>query len=277
MHHFPRRMETRVRHLDRGAAPNPANMIVRAAPIRHDHAVVAPLFPENLEHKLRIFIRLEPVHLVVTRHQRAGLSLFDRNLKAGQVNLPERPLVDLGVQYHAPEFLRIYGVVLHAGECAAALDTAHIGRRELAGKIGILRKVLKIPPAERTPLDVEPGAEQHIHALRTRLASERFADLLRERCIPAVGDSRRRRETGRGKRGVQSEVVANPLLFPEPVRPVGKEKSRQSPSGECPALPCAAAGQQRCLFEQTQLPDTPFRHLCLFFFHLSTVSCLRAA
>ena len=105
MHHFPRRMKTRVRHLDCGATLNPADMIVRAAPVRHDQAVVAPLFPENLEHELRIFIRLEPVHLVVTRHQRAGLSLFDRNLKAGQVNLPERSLVDLGVQCHAPEFL----------------------------------------------------------------------------------------------------------------------------------------------------------------------------
>ena len=97
MHHFPRRMEPRVRHLDCCAALNPADMVVRAAPVRHDHAVVAPLFPENLEHELRIFIRLEPVHLIVTRHQRAGFPLFDRNLKAGQVNLPERSFIDLGV------------------------------------------------------------------------------------------------------------------------------------------------------------------------------------
>ena len=132
--------------------------------------------------------------------------------------------------------------MLHAGECAAALNTAHISGRQLAGEIGILRKVLEIPPAERTPFDVEPRAEQYVHALRTRLASERLADLLRERRIPAVGDSRRRRETGRGERGVQPQVVADALLFPDPVRPVGKEKSRQSPSGECPALPRAAAG-----------------------------------
>ena len=97
MHHFPRRMEPRVRHLDCRAALNPADMVVRAAPVRHDHAVVAPLFPENLEHELRIFIRLESVHLIVTRHQGTGLPLFDRNLKAGQVNLPERSFIDLGV------------------------------------------------------------------------------------------------------------------------------------------------------------------------------------
>ena len=72
------------------------------------------------------------------------------------------------------------------------------------------------------------GSDDHIRGIQRR--------------IPAVGDSRRRRETGRGERGVQPQVVADALLFPDPVRPVGKEKSRQSPSGECPALPRAAAG-----------------------------------
>ena len=132
--------------------------------------------------------------------------------------------------------------MLYTGERAAALNTAHIGGRELAGEIGILRKVLEIPPAKRTPLDVESRPEQHIHSLRARLVSERFAHRFGKFRVPAVCNGRRRRKAGRGTGGMKPEVIPDALLLPETVRPVRKEKSRQAPSRECPALPGAAPG-----------------------------------
>ena len=128
--------------------------------------------------------------------------------------------------------------MLYTGERTAALYTAHIGGRELAGEIGVLRKVLEIPPAERTPLDVESRPEQHIHPLRARLVSERFTHRFGKFRVPAVRNGRRRRKAGR----MEPEMIPDALLLPETVRSVRKEKSRQAPSGECPALPGAAPG-----------------------------------
>ena len=95
--HFPRRIEAGIRHFQRGAALYAPNVIVRAAPVRHNHAVIAPLVPQNIEHELRVFIRLKPVYLVIACHQRSGFSLLHRNLKAGEIKLSERPLIHNGV------------------------------------------------------------------------------------------------------------------------------------------------------------------------------------
>ena len=54
--HFPRRIESGIRHFERGAALYAPNVIVRAAPIRHNHTVIAPFIPQNVEHELRVFI-----------------------------------------------------------------------------------------------------------------------------------------------------------------------------------------------------------------------------
>ena len=95
--HFPRRIESGIRHFQRGAALYAPNVIVRAAPVRHNHAVIAPLIPQNVEHELRVFIRLKPVYLVIACHQRSGFSLLHRHLKAREIEFPERSLVHDGI------------------------------------------------------------------------------------------------------------------------------------------------------------------------------------
>ena len=95
--HFPRRIEAGIRHFQRGAALYAPNGIVRAAPVRHDHAVKPPLVPQNVKHELRVFIRLKPVYLVIACHQRSRPSLFHRNLKTGEIEFPERSLVHDGI------------------------------------------------------------------------------------------------------------------------------------------------------------------------------------
>ena len=75
----------------------------------------------------------------------ASLTTFS---KAGQVDLAQRPGVDLGVDAHPVGLLAVHREVLERGADAGALHALHVGGGEFAGEAGVFGEVLEGAAAE---------------------------------------------------------------------------------------------------------------------------------
>ena len=80
---------------------------------------------------------IDTVYRIVACHNALGLSLFHRNLKGGEINLPQGSLIHNGVHIHPPQFLRVGGKMLGAGGNSLRLNAPDIPCRQLAGKVGV--------------------------------------------------------------------------------------------------------------------------------------------
>ena len=190
-------------HLQFVSDSDALHAVVAARPIGDHHAVVSPFSAQDLPHQMRVFVGVHAVEFVVGGHHRFRLALLHRDLEAGQVNLPKRPLVHHRVNHHSPFFLIVRGEVFEAGGNALALDAAHIRRRHLAREVRILRKILEIASAKRIALDVESGSEQHVDALRRGFLAQKLAHSLAQFLVPGVCHGGGCGEAGGGDAGVK--------------------------------------------------------------------------
>ena len=219
-HQLPVTVAAGGRHLQGVSAAGALSAVVAAAPVGDHEAVKAPLVHQNVPQQFLVLVGVLAVDPVVGRHDGHGVSLFYGDLKAGQVDLPVGPLVHHAVRVHPKGLLAVGGKVLGAGCHTLALDATDVGRRHLAGQIGILGEILKVAPAQGGALHVQAGAQQHADALSLGLFAQHLAQLLAQLRVPGVGHGGRRGVAGGGQRGVQPQMVRSTRLFPQPVRAV---------------------------------------------------------
>ena len=242
-------------HFQRGAVLYAERMVVGAAPVGHNGTGKAPVPAQNILQKMGVLVGIGAVDEVVARHDGLGRSLLDHDLKAGQVQLAQRALVQNGVGRHAAQLLTVDGKMLGAGCNALALDAPHIGGGHLARKIRVLGKILKVASAQGAALGVKPGAEQHGNLLRGGLLAHGAADLLAQCGVPAAGHGGRSREAGRRHAGVQTQMVRRPRLLAHAVRPIRQGDGRHTRLGAAARGEGARARKQRAFLFQIQFCD----------------------
>ena len=250
-----RRAQPARRHLQGRPRAHAGNMVVRRAPVGHHGTLEAPLAAQDLGKQVLVLVGVGAVHAVVAAHDRRGSRLAHAALERREVDLAQRPLVQLRVRRLPARLLAVHGKVLHARTHARRLHAGNVGRGHLAGKARVLREVLEVPPAQRVPLDVDPGPQQNPHALRGGLAPKGCAHAPYELRVPGVGQGNGSGKAGGGQALAQPHVVGPLVLMAQAVRPVGELQRGQPHGRDGPRAERGAAGQQGTLLPETQLGD----------------------
>ena len=213
LHQLPDGVVAGEGHLQRGAVLHAEGVVVGAAPVGDDGALEAPVLPQDVLEQMGVLVGIGAVDEVVGGHDGLRLCLFDHDLKAGEVDLPQGALVHDGVAGHPAQLLTVHREVLGAGRDAVLLDAADIARRHFTGQIGVLREILEVAAAQRAALDVQAGAQQDRNFLCGGFLAHGLADGLAQGGVPAVCHGGGRREAGCGHTGVQAQMVRRARLF----------------------------------------------------------------
>ena len=138
-------------------------------------------------------------------------------------------------------------------------------RAQRAREIRVLRIVLKVPAAQRIALDIQSGAEQHVHAVMAALLADRRSHFARVLLVPAAGE---RRRGGKRRSGFALPHAVVPLfhLFPKPVRPVRHADGRDAEPRDRIGVHEVRARHERDLLLRRQLPQNAFQVKPLFAF-----------
>ncbi len=247
-------------HLEVEAGAHRGDRVVDAAPVGDDEAVVAPVVAQDLGEQPGVLAGVHAVDAVVGRHDGRRLGLDDDALERRQVDLAQRPRVDVGADLHPVGLLVVGREVLHRRADALRLQPRDVRGAEDAAEQGVLGDVLEVAAAQRRPLDVDAGAEHHVHAEGARLAADGGADARGDLRVPAAADRDRRREAGGGQRRVQAQVVEAAGLPAHPVRAVGHDDRGQSDLLGGLGGPEVVAGQQSRLLLERQRGEVVRRH-----------------
>ena len=143
-------------------------------PIGDHAAAIAPILSQHRRREVVIVVVPHAVDLVVTRHDRRRIALFDADLEASEIDLPERPLGHAAVDMSAALLLIVARKVLGTRAPARALNASDERRRGAPGQQRIFGKILKVAPAQRIAVNVHPRSQQQVAAVEHHL----FAYLL---------------------------------------------------------------------------------------------------
>ena len=150
-----------VGHLKIQAGPEGLQMVLDGAAVGDDHALIAPLVPEDVRQKAPALADVGAVDQIVGGHHRGGAALFNDPLEGRQEDLPQSPLLHDVVVDGAHVIGVIADEVLHTGPHPVVLEALDIARSHVAGQHRVLGVVLKAPPVQGTAPGVQPRAEQH--------------------------------------------------------------------------------------------------------------------
>ena len=187
-------------------------MVLDGAAVGDDHALIAPLVPEDVRQKAPALADVGAVDQIVGGHHRGGAALFNDPLEGRQEDLPQSPLLHDVVVDGAHVIGVIADEVLHTGPHPVVLEALDIARSHVAGQHRVLGVVLKAPPVQGTAPGVQPRAEQHPGPQGPALRRHGRPDLLRQGGVPGAGQAGSRREAGglfrhrQGLRGVEGGV-----------------------------------------------------------------------
>ena len=193
-------VEARIHCLDRG---------VNGAPVRHHHAVEAPLVLQHLGEQPAVLGHERAVEPVVGAHHRPRLRLAHDHLERREIDLTQRALVDVRAADAPLPLLLVRDEVLDARADAFALQAAHERRADDAAQLRIFRIRFEVAAGERIALDVDVRAEQHVHAERACFAAHRSGGACNQlriprRCHRHAGGERSRRVAARRAHAVRS-------------------------------------------------------------------------
>ena len=202
------------------AGPYAVDKVIAGAPVGDDKAVKAPGIPEDFLQKMGIFIGINAVDHIVGAHDGFRMALANGNLKIGEIQFPEGPLVHDGIGGHAPQLGVVGGKMLGTGADAICLDAADIASGHFARQIGVLGEVFKIAATERIALGIHTGTEKNAYILAGSLGAQMASQFLTEFGIPAVGHGCGSGIAGGGNGAVQAQLISGTLLFADAVRTV---------------------------------------------------------
>ena len=241
------------RHLEVEAGRNALHPVVDRAPVGNDKPIQAPFFFQNIGQQMRVFGTVISVYLIISAHDRPWLRLLHSGFKACQVQLPQRPFVNSGVNRQAVRLHVVRRVMLHRSADPFPLNAGNVCGGQARRKHRVFGVILKISAAERRALDVCRRAEQNGNALRVAFPAQRRADLPEQLRVERTGKPCPGRETGCGNALVQPEMVRPLRLFPKPVRAVRHHDGRNAEPLHRLGVPKIEARAKPGLFFQCQL------------------------
>ena len=240
----------RRRHFEVEACGQPHDTVVDGAPVAHDEPFEAPVVAQHLSEEPRVLRRVDAVDLVVGAHDRPGLRVPHDPFEAAQVDLAQRPRVDIGRHPHPVVLLVVRREVLERRADALRLDAGDEGHPERTRHDRVLREVLEVASAQRRALDVDARPEDDGDVLDRRLDAERLPDALGEREVPRRAEADGGREAGGGNGVREPQVVGRPRLLAQTVRAVGHHDRRYADAVDRLGRPeVAPARERRLLFE----------------------------
>ena len=130
------------------------------------------------------------------------------DFKTGEIQLAHGALVDDGVAGLTTKFLAVHREMLRACGNAVALDATNQTCRHTAGDNRIFGIIFEVTSAQRIALDVQTGAEQHVHVEVVGFLAERLAHFFRKLRIPGIRHGSRSREAGGRLGRSDTEMIA---------------------------------------------------------------------
>ena len=118
----PRHIAGAAGHHQVAPRPKGGDPVRDAAPVGDHRAVKAPLLPENVRQELPVLSAVDAVDLVVGAHHGGRAALPDHDLKGGEIELPQGPLIQHAVGGEALVLLAVAGEMLHAGPRPGGLE-----------------------------------------------------------------------------------------------------------------------------------------------------------
>ena len=245
-------------HFQMAAHADTFHVVVGAAPVGDNSTLVAPVVHQNILQKVLTLVGVNAVDLVVSAHDGLGLAFLYGDFKAGEVDLAESALVHHAVVCHAAQLLAVGREMLGAGGDAVLLHTAHEGGGHLAAQVGVFGEILEVTAAQRAALDVQAGAQQHVHVQAGGLFAHQTAHFLAQLRVPAVGHGGSGGQAGGGYTGIQAQVIACAHLLANAGGTVGQKDAGDAQALDGTGGPYIPAGQQTALFLQSHLIDQIF-------------------
>ena len=135
------------------------------------------------------------VEPVVARHHGARPGPLDGSLERQQVDLAQRPFIDLRGDRHPLELGVIADEVLDAGGNPLRLHALDVGGGQLRREHGILAHALEVATADRGALEVDRWAKQYLRALGVGLPAQCLTNLAEPAPGPTLRRGRRRTGT----------------------------------------------------------------------------------
>ena len=213
-------IKSRSRHFQGRTVLYTERMVVRSTPVSDNRAFEAPLVTENVFQQMLVFVGVNTVYLVVAAHNRFRATLFDGNLKTGEVDLTESSLIYHCVHCHTAKLLAVYSEMFCAGCCSCALHTADKSSCHFSGKIGIFGKILEVTSTERISLNVQSRSKKNVYVFFHGFFTKGNAYPLLQLFIPAVCHSCRCRKTGCRYCWIDSQMISCSSLFTHTIRSV---------------------------------------------------------
>src|SRR4029453_17548142 len=143
-------------------------------PVGDHQTFEAPLLTQDLGQQPVVLRAVGAVYLVVGTHDRPRLRGLHDPLERRQIDLAETPLIDLRTDPKSIILLVVGGIVLGRGANPLALGALHHWGGEFTGQPRIFGEILKVPPAQRGPLHIDPRAEHDPDAQLLRPPAERL-------------------------------------------------------------------------------------------------------
>ena len=193
---------------------------------------------------------------VVARHNRPGTALLHRLLEGRQIDLIQRPVVEVDIHRVTVRLLVVEAEMLDTGRNAVGLDTLDIRDDHLSGQVGILAHILEIAPAQRGAEDVDARPQQDILLPIAGFFTDRFAVEGRHIAVPGSRKAGQGREGHAGVAGPSGLAPFVPKdLGTDSVRAVGAPKLRNSQFRHAGAGKLALRVDHLHLLLYAQLPE----------------------
>ena len=242
-------------HLQVQPRGDPGHPVRNRAPVGDRVSVKSPFVPEHFRQQPRVFRSIDAVDPVVGAHHRPGFRFLHRHFKSREIDLPDRTLIRVRGGAHPPVFLAVQGKMLDARAHIPALDALGNGRGHPARQIGVLRKILKIPAAQRAALDIHRRTEHDRNPLMLAAVADGFPhppDHIRiERGRCGAGG----RKTDRPDAVVDPQMVRLVVLLPQAVGAVADHGAGNPQPLHGFGMPEIIPGAQPRLFLQRHLAD----------------------
>ena len=162
---------------------------MRSAPVRDDQAVPVPFVSDDFFRQISALAQMLAPVQVVGSHQRESAAFLKGRSERRQVNLVQRPVVDLDVYPQPFRLLTVQREVLRTGRCACGLNTAYHRRGCRSCEERILAHIFEIASAQRSPLDVQARSENHVLSSCPSLFAEHESGHFDNVGIPGCGQS----------------------------------------------------------------------------------------
>ena len=139
--------------------------LIGCIPVAHDKSLKIPFIPQYVGQEFFCVADILSVDAIVGGHNRPRLAFLNRDFETAQIDFSQSPFGDVCRDTHPVVFLIVAAEVLDAdADAAHGLNTAGDGGSHLSGNDRVFGIILKVAPAKRIPMNVQPRCKPHRNA-----------------------------------------------------------------------------------------------------------------